>query len=219
MFNIKKIIPLISLVVAIPLTISTAQAEYIEGMGNYTCNQTFPVKKLRWEKDRLNSYQFFSRIVSHGERIGINSFKVGILEQGDFNDSKGISTTKLLDFNFTDWLKNKSYIVNPWNKGTWLKANNFYKIYNRPVKRNHKNLYLVYQMNFYKQINGKWDMNNLHKNYDCQPYEITWCGDGIVDNYYDKALKKQISETCDPQDPNKLNWGNNGCNLSCKPIS
>ena len=37
----------------------------------------------------------------------------------------------------------------------------------------------------------------------CQPYYITWLGDGVVDEKF---------EICDPADLKKKNWGANGCN-------
>ena len=46
---------------------------------------------------------------------------------------------------------------------------------------------------------------------ECKYYEITRCGDGIVDT--------DRGEICDPKDPNKTGWGNGGCDASCKPIN
>ena len=46
---------------------------------------------------------------------------------------------------------------------------------------------------------------------ECQQHVIRWCGDGILD--------KKYGEKCDPKDPQKAGWGNNGCNASCQPIN
>ena len=46
---------------------------------------------------------------------------------------------------------------------------------------------------------------------ECQRVVVRWCGDGIFQNKY--------GEKCDPNDPNKVGWGNAGCNASCQPIN
>ena len=46
---------------------------------------------------------------------------------------------------------------------------------------------------------------------ECQRVVVRWCGDGIFQNKY--------GEKCDPNDPNKVGWGNGGCNASCQPIN
>jgi uncharacterized repeat protein (TIGR01451 family) len=50
---------------------------------------------------------------------------------------------------------------------------------------------------------------------------ITWCGDGVVDNYRDVGTNTQIREVCDPGDTrNKEGWGANGgtCSNTCQPV-
>jgi len=48
-------------------------------------------------------------------------------------------------------------------------------------------------------------------------YEVTWCGDGIKDNYI-TDLGKSINEECDPMDRTKNNWGTGGCSTQCKSV-
>ncbi len=221
MFNIKKIISLISLVVAIPVTISTAQAEYdVEFGGSYNCDKVSH-GKLRWEPTKKTYfYTFENQVYNNSEAHKIYGYRFIFDEQGDFNDEENP------DFKPTSWIMNKSTVVKKGDKGVWLKATKEYPIINKPLVRKKNNLKTIYEMQYLNKTNGykngnwitKSSIDNLQKHYTCKYYEVTWCGDGIVDNYKD-ASGEQISETCDPQDPNKLNWGNNGCSLSCKPIN
>ncbi len=51
----------------------------------------------------------------------------------------------------------------------------------------------------------------VHTDNECLNIYVAWCGDGILD--------KKYGEKCDPKDPQKAGWGNNGCNASCQPIN
>ena len=46
-------------------------------------------------------------------------------------------------------------------------------------------------------------------------YKFSWCGDGIL-NSSDSFSNGAFSEECDPNDPEKKNWGTNGCDCNCK---
>jgi hypothetical protein len=78
-------------------------------------------------------------------------------------------------------------------------------------------LEIVYTTTHYEKRSGAWTNKTIHTEY--QPYEITWCGDGIVDNYIDPS-GLNITESCDPNDPSKSGWGNGGCaQNTCTPIT
>ena len=51
----------------------------------------------------------------------------------------------------------------------------------------------------------------VHTDNECLNIYVAWCGDGTLDAGY--------GEKCDPNDPNKVGWGNGGCNTSCQPIN
>jgi hypothetical protein len=73
-----------------------------------------------------------------------------------------------------------------------------YNINFAPATRNAKNLVMKYYID-YQPVDAKGILFGTRKTHlECQPYEITWCGDGIVDREY--------NETCDPNDPKKTNW-------------
>ncbi len=49
-------------------------------------------------------------------------------------------------------------------------------------------------------------------------YKIYWCGDGILNSPKGMQFNNgKYKEDCDPNDPNKENWGINGCDCNCKP--
>ena len=51
----------------------------------------------------------------------------------------------------------------------------------------------------------------VHTDNECLNIYVAWCGDGTLDAGY--------GEKCDPNDSNKVGWGNGGCNASCQPIN
>ncbi len=61
---------------------------------------------------------------------------------------------------------------------------------------------------------NRWDMD-FH--YNSLTYKIFWCGDGILNspigNNYSNGT---FIEDCDPNDPEKKNWGEKGCDCNCK---
>ena len=64
---------------------------------------------------------------------------------------------------------------------------------------------------FYDSDNNVDTVSNNKAIVECQKIVIRRCGDGIFQNKY--------GEKCDPNDPNKVGWGNGGCNASCQPIN
>jgi hypothetical protein len=71
-------------------------------------------------------------------------------------------------------------------------------------------------MQYQEWINNSRSARKTH--IENQPYEITWCGDGVKDNYTDSATGDRIRETCDPADSSKSGWGTGGCSNSCQPV-
>jgi hypothetical protein len=57
-----------------------------------------------------------------------------------------------------------------------------YPVINHPSIRRTNNIDLVYTVKYLKRVNGviKELTHTEH-----QPYEITWCGDGVRDEYTD----------------------------------
>ena len=71
-------------------------------------------------------------------------------------------------------------------------------------------LVLRVHTNYRKSLWG-WKVGDMVKHTECFYYWANWCGDG--------KLQSDKGEKCDPKDPKKAGWGNNGCNASCQPIN
>ena len=54
-----------------------------------------------------------------------------------------------------------------------------YTIGGHPPVRAQDNLAIVYDVTYSEQIGGTWGAGRNHR--ECKYYEITWCGDGILD--------------------------------------
>ena len=63
----------------------------------------------------------------------------------------------------------------------------------------------------YRQFLGAGKVWDLRKHTECFYFYANWCWDGV--------LQADKWEKCDPNDPNKVDWGNGGCNASCQPIN
>ena len=88
-----------------------------------------------------------------------------------------------------------------------LESSPKYKVLDTPDKRARNNLYIEYEIKYATTQNGS--ATKGHK--ECIYYEISRCGDGILDTNYD--------EICDPADPNQVGWWNGWCNDSCQPVT
>ena len=60
-----------------------------------------------------------------------------------------------------------------------------------------------------------------YHNGECLNYRVFWCGDGLLNRPDGSTTYTNGTaiEKCDPNDPNKVGWGNGGCNTSCQPIN
>ena len=63
----------------------------------------------------------------------------------------------------------------------------------------------------YRQFLGAGKVWDLRKHTECFYFYANWCWDGV--------FQADKWEKCDPNDPNKVGWGNGGCNASCQPIN
>lgn len=114
-----------------------------------------------------------------------------------------------LNLEYTDWIVNKDYIVKKWESWRAVEMK-WFEINYLPFwwVRAKDNVYIRYIASVQNYVNWQavWA---LRSHTECQPYEITWCGDGILDP----------EETCDPKDPTKKGWWIGWCDKqTCKPI-
>lgn len=128
------------------------------------------------------------------------------LSRGALINNKGINN----ELEYSDWIANKNYILNPKDSGEIVSIKNF-SIDNLPSEgRKSNNMIIEYIFDFQKVENNK-PVGNLMEHTTCQPYEISWCGDGVLD--------KEYGEMCDAKDLKRQGWGLGGCDeRTCKPI-
>jgi hypothetical protein len=74
---------------------------------------------------------------------------------------------------------------------TVIRADRPYQIYSIPVSRSYDNFLIKYTLTYSTDEAG----NNKYTHTECKYYEISRCGDGIIDSDY--------SEECDPGDASK----------------
>ncbi|MBS9775078.1 DUF11 domain-containing protein [Candidatus Gracilibacteria bacterium] len=122
-----------------------------------------------------------------------------------------------------DWTKNainKNYIVKPGEKIPAIKSKTTLDVNYHPKVRAKDNGLVKYTTRFYEKSDGEFDYSVPYYHNECQYYEVTWCGDGVVDDYVEEDSKVHIKEICDPGDTkNKKNWGDGGCDpKECKPV-
>lgn len=194
----KKLYTFLILIILAIASISYSSADY-------SCDQTFQSVKLR----KWFSYGFNDSYVNP-YLSQLNSFSVSFTEQWDINWASNPS------FNWTSEVVNQNYLIQP-NTNTkiisWVPR---YDILYNPVRRQSDNIYIKYTLQYREKVN--WVIKWPYFHTECQPYEITWCWDGIKDNYTDPTWF-QVSETCDPADPSKSGWGTGWCHpTTCQPI-
>lgn len=118
-------------------------------------------------------------------------------------------------FDWTKTLRNASYTVAPHSNMSILSTQfEDWGIVQKPTTRSNPasgqyDFMIAYKVN-YDKSNNYPDASDDISHVECQPYYVTWCGDGVMDAGY---------ETCDPADSKKSGWGAGGCDTSCKPVA
>ena len=160
------------------------------------CDETFYDNlRHKWE------YTFSDKFNSRWSDSWLRSFDVNFVEQKDYNKWANPTfswTQELLDNNYKVW-KNQTMRV--------IESSPKYKVLDTPDKRARNNLYIEYEIKYSTTQNGS--ANKGHK--ECIYYEISRCGDGVLDTEYD--------EICDPADPNQVGWWNGWCSDTCEPVT
>lgn len=171
------------------------------------CNQVFSPRPLRYGY----SYNFFDNYTNNNSyRHQVSGLpQVSYTEQYDYNAS-----TSFPAFGWSTVLQNQGYQIPGGTTIRAVEAASIYSILGVPATRSADNFMIRYTLNYYaEQTPGQWYGPYTHV--ECQPYEISWCGDGVRDTLTSPA----INEVCDPNDPTRAGWGNGGCDTACQPIT
>ena len=158
------------------------------------------------------TYYFNNSFNAGSQYVFINNF------HGTTFLTKAYNGDKEPTFGFSKEFAEKKFEISPYTSELIYSSTDGYTITNKPSKRLEDNIIIKHVVNyslwFTKQ--KKWVKAKVTT---LQPYEITWCGDGIIDNYIDRGNgNKSIIEECDIADKNKINWGKNGCSNQCMTI-
>jgi len=158
--------------------------------------------KLRYGK----TYYFHNVLNAGSLYLFVNKTHVEFITNLYSGDEKPVfgCTKKFID---------KKYQVNPYTSEKYY-ASRAFTINHKPQVRKYDNLIIKYTTNYSMWL-GKPKIWVKKRQIDLIPYEITWCGDGVVDKYFDKATATNINEECDPKDKQKVNWGSLGCSSEC----
>lgn len=154
------------------------------------------------------TYSFsFKALNKKSVPIKVKNVNVNFQERKNFN---GESTTPF--FRFESWFEKSNRILreNVKNVKVLKSVKNNYGIVYHPHQRrtNFDDIEINYTLKSTKLMNGKEKGYFLHTT--CDKYKITWCGDGVRDNYTERS-GRHIFEECD--DGNK-NSGD-GCSSTC----
>lgn len=133
------------------------------------------------------------------KKIQLNKFEVSFTESGNIN---GKDNPK---FHWTNEVESKNFVLLPGEEIKIIETDNLYDILHNPVNRKFDNIFIIYKI--LQRIKDQEPPETITH---LQTYEITWCGDGIRDNYVDPT-GFSVSEECDPNDPHKEGWGHKGC--------
>ncbi|MEA1953791.1 MAG: caspase family protein [Campylobacterota bacterium] len=170
-------------------------------------SNVLPVIKLR----HGYSYNFFQRFQAKSQDIGINKVSGTFSEKNNYNGKENPK------FDITSTLKEKKYILKKRTVSEIIfESKSKYSIHYFPKIRANDNIVVKYNVTYYAKIGNEWI--GPRKKIDIQPYKITWCGDGIIDNYIDRATNNKINEICEPKDESHTNWGTAGCSTICTPL-
>ena len=140
--------------------------------------------------------------------IALKSFVSTFVSQYDYNLSEPTPV-----FDWASWL---NFNVPAGTSNQKIISSNDYRILAVPAIRSFENLRINFDVKY--QIGSLPEVTHR----ECAKYEITWCGDGILDTNIDTDLVTPgvQGEQCDPNDPSRAWWGSGGCNAtSCKPIT
>ena len=141
------------------------------------CDYTGPSKALR----RGYDYEFADEFWAWSQDRRLKNFCVAFVEPEDYGDynrwaNPTFSRTQDLINNWNRVYKNTSMVV--------LRADSLYNIKDVPAKRSSSNLLVKYVIEYANDEAA----TTRYQHTECYPYEISRCGDGVVDkDWYMKS--------------------------------
>ena len=140
------------------------------------CDQTF-YGTLRQGKQSTFYDEFIN---NRSSNVYLRNYDVSYTEQYDYNRSSSFPS-----FAWTDAIKSANYTVKPGQTTQFVRATSAYPVYDVPATRSYNNFLITYTVTWSPDVAG----NDKRSHTECMYYEVTRCGDGVVDSGY--------GETCD----------------------
>lgn len=188
---------------------STSEEKCTTILNRTSCDYTGPSKALRLGYQ----YEFADEFWAWEQNRQLRAECHRIDEKQDYNQTKSASWTINIwvnpSFSRTPQLINNNYRVNKNKSMVVIKANEKYQINAVPNKRSSDNLLVKYVIEYSNDKDG----NTRYQHTECYPYEISRCGDGVVDKDWFWKDKNDPWEECDPNHPN---WKDDN---SCDPTT
>ena len=168
----------------------------------WNCDQNFAPVALRYQYQ----YRFFDTWNNLANVPAyMNEYQVRYKDSSYVRVGQTWPSGKTVDW--TNQLVQNNYAVPAYSSMEVLSTfTNDWAVLNHPVVRTGNDFTIGYQIG-YDFSNNYPDASDDIKHVECQPYYITWCGDGILDTNY---------ETCDPAAPGQSPYT---CDVAtCQPI-
>lgn len=200
----KKIFFLLVLILSSPSLISAQNMTFDDGT-TWNCDQNFAPVPLRYQYQ----YEFYdvwnnpSNIPVYMNTRSIQYKNAGYLNMGQMwpNGSPVYWTNELVNNGYSVPANSSMKVLSTF-ADDWA-------ILSHPLVRTTNDFTIAYKVG-YDFSNNYPDASDDIEHVECQPYYITWCGDGVLDSAY---------EACDPNDTSHARWGNGECNIACQIAS
>ena len=177
-----------------------------------TCDYTWPSIVLRAWDDY--EYSFGDTFWAWSQDRRLKNFCARFQEPASFWDYNGWANPT---FSRTSEIANNWYRVYKNTSMNVIKSNSIYQVKNHPNVRSSDNLFIKYVIEY---ANDEAATTRYHHT-ECFPYEISRCGDGVVDKDWFKKSASDPAEECDYNDTSRTwrkDWSGKTCNQSCKLV-
>ncbi|MFZ4461471.1 MAG: hypothetical protein ACOYN2_02825 [Patescibacteria group bacterium] len=142
-----------------------------------TCDQTFE-GTLRVG----HSYRFNDTLANEaGTPIQVINFFPEFNEKYDYNGSSAP-----INYAWTPWILSRNGVVQSGEAGIIAETDSSYPVIFSPPVRAKDNLTVRYVVEYSPIVNGV-QSSIVESHSECKSYEITWCGDGVVDSKYNEV--------------------------------
>jgi hypothetical protein len=167
------------------------------------CDKIAPIAYIRYNKSYIFSLKYKN---ANNYKHWLSDFSINYLADDQFNRGS------VPNFDWSPELASNPTILGGDEKK--IIQSSTYFVASVPASRDsNPDIFLKYNFINYgdPDFNDKWTNGPTNRT-DCQPYIITWCGDGVVDS----AREVSDSWTTEVCDDGKNNGKHGYCNTSCQ---